>query len=262
MAVNAMLGTAVSTSSTIMGRTGLSAVLGQTLSGGASYNPQTQGTLVNWYDASTLGLSNGASVTTLTDSKTGAPNSMTVGSGVAGTYATPAQNSLGTISFNGTNQWYSANGSTASTFPYTIGAVIKIPNTSGDYTIIGPSDTGGLQFRTDSSTGTLTLNKSDVANIGTSSGTVGTGAYHVVIVTVSSSAYAFYIDSASSTGSGSHSQVLTAGRTFEVAVQHSSVTAENIFTGNIGEIQIYSSVLSGSDITGLYGYLKAKWATP
>ncbi len=36
MAVNAMLGTAVTTSSTIMGRTGLSAVMGQTLSGGST----------------------------------------------------------------------------------------------------------------------------------------------------------------------------------------------------------------------------------
>lgn len=227
-----------------------------------SFNPQTQGTLVNWYDASTLGLSNGASVTTLVDSKTGAPNSMTVGTGVAGTYVTPAQNNKGTISFNGTNQWYTSNGSTASTFPYTIAAVISVPNYTASATIIGPSDLGGLQLQIAATTGFLALNKSNVANIGTTAVAIGTAAYHVVIATVSSAAYALYIDSATASASGAHAQTLTAARTFQVAVQTNAAVAGEKFTGNIGEIQIYNSVLNSSDITGLYGYLKGKWATP
>lgn len=231
-------------------------------SSASAFDPQTQGTLINWYDASTLGLSNGASVTTLVDSKTGAPNSMTVGTGTAGTYVTPAQNGLGTISFNGTNQWYTANGSTASSFPRTIAAVIKIPNTSASYTIIGPSDIGGLQLQIAATTGALALNKSNVVNIGTSSGTIGTGAYHAIIATVDSANYGFYIDSSSSAGSGSHAQTLTAARTFQVAVQTNASVAGEKFLGNIGELMLFSSVLNGTDIAGCMNFMKGKWNIP
>jgi hypothetical protein len=241
------------TGSTKVGGTGSTKV-----GAGVSFDPQTQGTLVNWYVADTLGLANGANVTSWTDSKTGAPNTMTAASNFP-TYATGQQNGLSTVNFASVgSQNLPTGGSTASAFPRTIVAVIKIANTSSAYTIIGPSAAGGIQLRTDASTGTLTLNKASTATIGTSTGTVGTGAYHIVIATLDSGTYGFFIDSSTSAGSGAHAQTLTAARTFRLGVN----TNTEFFNGYIGEIQIYSSVLSAGDIAGCIAQLKSKWNIP
>ncbi len=229
------------------------------LSGGAGappFNPQTQGTLVNWYDSSVLGLSNGASVTTFTDSKTGNPNPLTTTS-TPGTYATNAQNFLSVVTFNGSNQNYTTGGSSASNFPYTLAAIIKVTNVTASRTILGPHTTGGLQFRLDITTGNISLIKSGSAPFATSSSAVSTGAWHLVVATVTSSTYAFEIDGVAA-GSGSHAETLTAARNWRLGV---SVNSE-LFIGSIGEVQIYSSVLSSADLSGLHTYSVNKWATP
>lgn len=223
------------------------------------FDPQTQGTLVNWYDASTLGLPNGTTVATWTDSKTGNPNPMSATT-QAGVYATNQQNGLGTVGWVGGTAFYDTGGSSASTYPRTYAVVFTRPNATVQYTMVGSSGSGGLQLRCDITTGNVSWVKTGVAIIGTSTSTVGNNAYHVLISTIDSSSYAHYIDGVAA-GSGSHSTTLTGGLT--VHLGGTSTGSEiQIFNGNIGEVQIYSSVLSAGDITGCYNYLKAKWATP
>jgi hypothetical protein len=232
-------------------------ILSGSVTGAAGpFDPQTQGTLVNWYDISVLGLANGASITTCTDSKTGNPNPLTT-SGSAPKFATNQQNSLSAATFNGVNEYWNTGGSSASAFPYTIAAVFTRPNATAQYTLVGSSGTGGIQLRTDTTTGTVSWVKTGTAVIGTSSGTVGNSAYHAVIATVDASSYAFTIDGVAA-GSGAHAQTLTAARTIHIGGTNTGAEIQT-FLGSIGEVQIYSSVLSSGDLSGLWTYLDNKW---
>lgn len=224
--------------------------------GGGGFNPQTQGTLVNWYDASTLGLSNGAAISTWIDSKTGNPNPLTT-SGTAPQYATNQQNGLGVAQFFGFNQ-LNVGGSSASTYPYTIAIVIYIANVSDYGRPILVSNTvgaGGLYTNATAVNGYINADNNGTANIGTGNLSIGTGAYHLIVLAISSSTWAYYVDGASA-GSGSNAASLTAGTTFVMGGNGGG------FAGNIGEIQIYNSVLSGGDLTALHTYIVNKWATP
>lgn len=221
------------------------------------FNPQTQGTLVNWYDASTLGLANGANVVTFTDSKTGHPNPLTT-SAFNPTYATNQQNGLSVVSFVGASgQYFTTGGSNASTFPYTVAAIIKVPSPADWMAISGSSATGGVTFQVNG-TAHLQISKAGTGGIATSTGTFSTSSYHLVVYVITSTTYSFYIDGAAA-GSGSHSQTLTGGCTFTMGSDGGSGT---LLTGYIGEVQIYSSVLSGSDLSALHSWAVSKWATP
>lgn len=221
-----------------------------------AFNPQTQGTLIQWNDASVLGLSNGASVVTFTDSKTGAPFSWTASnSATRGTYTTNAQNSKSVVTLNGT-QFYDLGGSTAQVFPRTIAAIVKVNNLSTYYVIVGPTNNNGLAFFINT-TGTIALTKWGGSTIGTSTGTITAGGYHLLVATVDSSNYAFYIDGVAA-GSGTHAQTLSGAGTFVGG----SATSGSSLDGGIAEIQIYSSILNSGDLSGLHTYSVNKWATP
>lgn len=222
----------------------------------SSFNPQTQGTLVNWYDGSTLGLSNGANVNPFTDSKTGAPNSLTT-SGTYPTYATGQQNGLGTVNFGNGNGAFDTGGSTASSYPRTIAAVVKWTDNTKICTILGPNGSGGIQFRIDATTGYLTFNKANVAAIGTGNVALVPNQYHLIVGVLTSTTWAFYIDGTAA-GSGTHSQTLTGGLLFRLGANGS---IEKMY-GYMGEVQIYSSALDSTDLAALRSYISAKWGTP
>lgn len=221
-----------------------------------SFNPQTQGTLVAWYDASTLGLSNGTQVTSWTDSKTGSPYTVTKTADSGVVYATSQQNGLSTIYWAVSSYPAFTPGPDSSTYPYTIAAIISI-GSSGYGSILG-SDYQGIQFHVDSSNNYLTVNSAGTTAIGTGTTAVSTSGYHLVVATITSSSYAFYIDGAAA-GSGSHSVSLLSGKTFRVGDSQGPGEA---FFGYMGEIQIYSSALSSGDLSALHSYAVSKWATP
>lgn len=217
-----------------------------------SFNPQTQGTLVNWYDSSTLAHTDGDGITTFPDSKAGNPNPLTAV--FAPIFHTPQQNGLGTVLYNSSSM---QGGSSASTFPYTLVAVVKMTTTAGGQAILGPAENnGGMEFGM--SSGSPFMNAADIANIGTATSSISTGAYHLIVATVDASTYAFYIDGVAA-GSGTHSVSLTGGMHFEMG---NSKNGEDYLFAYIGEIQIYSSVLSSGDLSALHTYIVNKWATP
>lgn len=225
-----------------------------------SFNPQTQGTLVNWYDGSTLGLNNGDPIIIFTDSKTGNPNPLSGGT-ASPIFNTNQQNGLATVSFNGTTQMLIVGGSNSAIYPYTIAAVVKLnvlPVISSN--ILGPSGGGGLQYFLTNSTGIQGINSANTVVIATSSSGVSDGNYHLVVVIVTSTTYAFYLDG-NLVGSGTHSVVLTGTNTFQMGTQTNGGSGVEM-NGSIGEVQIYSSALGGTDLAGLHTYIVNKWATP
>lgn len=237
--------------------------------GGGGWNPQTQGTLVNWYDTSTLALINGAPVVLLPDSKTGDPNPLTSIGGFNPTYATAQQNGLGTIQFNG-SQMLETGGSSSSTYPYTIAFLVKIADYNSQYRFLGSGESGGsggleiFSYDTGSGppyAGNIGANDLGVATIALGTTQLGTGAYHLVAITLSSSAWALYIDGVGA-GSGSNSTPLTAGRTFILGARAFSGSPNSGIVGFLGDTMIFSSVLNSTDLTSLHGYYVSKWATP
>lgn len=224
----------------------------------ASFNPQTQGTLVNWYDASTLGLSNGANIVTWTDSKTGNPNPLTT-TGFNPTYATNQQNGLSAASFAAaSSQSMTTGGSSASTLPYTLAMVVKVNSlASSRVLMVGSGTTGLLLYLGTDGKMRLYSAASPGINV-TASTAISTGAYHLLVVTVSTTGYAFYIDGAAA-GSASGTYSLSGTTTWRLGYNSSGVS---YLDGYIGEVQIYSSVLGSGDLSGLYSYIVGKWVTP
>ncbi len=222
--------------------------------GGGGFDPQTQGTLVSWYDYSTMGGGNTDPVPSLVDSKTGNPHPLT--SSVSPTVATGQQNGLRTANWQSGAAMH--GGPDASTYPYPIAAVMKLANLTSAHAIIGPyENNGGLELGVGTS-GMMFLNAANIANIGNATTALSAGAYNLVVATVDASSYAFYIDGVAA-GSGSHSESLTGGMTMQIGQVK---TNEAYFDGYIGEIQIYNSILSGGDLTALHSYIVSKWATP
>lgn len=229
---------------------------------GGAWTPNSEASLVNWYDASTSGYSNGASVTTFVDSKTGNPNPLTSTGGFNPTCATAAQNGLRTFAFNG-SQCLETGGSSAHTLPYTIAMVLKIPNLSSQYRFLASEisiTSGGIDFfnYTD---GTLGINQAGVAVVSQSTGTLGTAAYHLVVVQQSSTAYAYFIDGVAA-GSGSGSFSLLGTGTFVIGARLFNASPNSALTGNIGECQIYNSIIDATARANLLAYIQGKWATP
>ncbi len=223
------------------------------------YDPQTQGSLVNWYDASVLAYNNGDSVDTWTDLKLNNPNPMTSSSpGVQAVYSTPSQNGLGTVSFSGT-KYYSVGGSNARAYPRTCATVFKINNATSQHTILGPNEYGGIQFRTSLTVGTPSIAIAGNAVVGTSSVDVNDGLFHTVIYMVDDSTWAIYVDGVAA-GSGVNTLDFDNAPEFSIGAEVSPPI--QLMNGFIAEIQLYSTILSASDITACSNFLKSKWATP
>lgn len=228
-------------------------LLGFKNASGSTFNPQTQGTLASWYDASTLGLSNGTQVTSWPDSKTGNPYPLSQSANTA-VYATSQQNGLSTVNFaTAANRF---TGGPLANYPTTLAAVINLSgSSSGSRAILGGIG-GGIEWRIEGTTNYMGLVETNTAYIGASTSAVSSSGYHLVVATLNSSSYAYYIDGVAA-GSGSNS-ASTNGSSYMLGAQ----TTAEFFLGYIGEVQIYTSVLSSGDLSALHSYAVSKWATP
>jgi hypothetical protein len=71
----------------------------------AGFNPADYGTVANDFNAATLGLSNGAAVSSFTDSSGNARHATQATAGNQPTYVTASQNGLGVVRFDGSNDY-------------------------------------------------------------------------------------------------------------------------------------------------------------
>jgi hypothetical protein len=140
-------------------------------------------------------------------------------------------------------------------------AVIQIASTAFNQAISGPASGAGLEWRFNSSTGTMSLLKATVANIGTSTNAVAASTAAVAESQYNSStgAFAFWINRASG-GTGTQAESLAAGTQNLGA----AVAASEFFNGSIGEYISYDlvgGIPSGSQ-TSIENNQKAYWGTP
>lgn len=223
------------------------------LTGG--FDPGEVTGVVLWLAADAItGLADGDPVSAWEDLSAEGNDAGQATSGNRPTYQTAEVNGLPVVRFDGSNDYMDCLTLTGSPAAVTMIAVVK-PTGSGYRTIVGAHTDGGLQWRIDSSTNYQTLNKQFTAAVGTSTGAVGS-AFHVVSASFAAGAsYAFELDGVAS-GSGSHAQTLTSGRTFRIG----SRNAAEFLSGDLAELIVYDSVLSGPDLDSVTAYLQAKYA--
>lgn len=247
-----------------------------------AWSPQNQGTLRNWYDFSTAAtaggptfaanFTNGAAVgdpaaTPAYDNKTGNPNPMSSSSsGKYSTYVTSVQNGLAAVHFlqpSGVVQYLDTGGASASALPLTVAVVFKADTPTNSNAILMPSNTGGLDVEVDSP-GQPSCGATFVSFIGQGATATGSG-FHLIVYVIGGSGGAtatsctIYLDGTAMTTTFTSGVTLTAGRTFFMGANPG---LSNASEAEIGEIEIYSSALGGTDLTSLHTYIVNKWATP
>jgi hypothetical protein len=233
-----------------------------------SFDPSTVTGLIRWYKAdgtlyqdsagTTPATADGDPVGYWTDASTSAAHSKQTTSTKRPTLKTGANgiNGLPVIQFDGGDD-YLSDGATISLKPFSIFAVFKPTNFSATRTIIG-GHVNGMQFRADQPSGTLHLVKQGAVDLGSASSNLTAATAVLVAGTYDSSGnYTFRINRAAA-GSGTNNQTIP---TDSIYVGSNNAISE-FMLGPIGEILIFNTVISGSDLTNIESYLSGRWGTP
>lgn len=253
MAINAVNGTAVDDASTILGISGLSAVLGQTLEagGGGGWTPDANlATLERWIDTSQFtGFSDNDAIATAADSS-GNSNELTQAtSGLRPVYKTNIANGLPAMLFEGGSA-HRLSGDVIPCSAATWWCVFQVDSTAAGFEIVG-SGPGNSYYRFEGDG-----NGYFGAFRGTRINTYPTGVptTGVVIMTGVSTAstYQIYFNG---TGQGAQSADFDQGSAFELG---SDSGGGKNFDGYIFEYGQCSGDES-AELTDLHAYLAAKW---
>lgn len=203
-----------------------------------------------------LGLTNGANVTSFTDSKTGNPNPLSNTSAYPTFVTNASTTNLSAVNFNGSQ--FLTNGGSAISLPLTVVMVFKVASYPPSvYGIVGCSGTASLEIRMDN-TGVMELLNATEFSIGASSSAPGTAAFHMVVLTLNSTNWAWYIDGTSA-GGGSGSYSLNPD-TYILGAGYNGTSDPGTYV--LAEVQIYSSVLNTIDLAADHVYISSKWGTP
>lgn len=217
-----------------------------------------------WLKADAItGKANGDIVTTWPDSSAAGNDGTGVGALVSPFgpfYVSAAVNGLPAIDFPGNGGAGEmagfASAASASAATQTVFAVVYVDTLSAPRTVRGASGNGGLQVRVETS-GKQGLVKQGIANIGSSTNSLSTGAWQLLTHTYTDTgdAYAFRLAGAANGGSTT-TLSLTASLTTRVGQQ----AAAEPFAGKIAELITYSALLDSTQIAAIESYLTAKYA--
>lgn len=206
--------------------------------------------LVAWYKTPIPGATDGNAIASWPDDA--GANDLTA-SGSSPLYQTNEINGLAAVDF--TSRFLNLGGSSASDFPYTLVFVAKFADQFEYQVLLGCDSAGGLLFRSNQFTTLLEADKAQTAQIG--AGDVAlTAGWHVIIAVITSTTWAFWIDGVDA-GSGSHSETLTAGRTFTLGGDASG--SAFYWMSLIAEVGIYSSDHT-ADVASITSDMETKYA--
>lgn len=202
-----------------------------------------------WLKADSIGLTDGTTITSWADSSSNGYN-LTSGSA---TFKTNIVNGKPVVRFDGISNNLSASGSIGVSQPDTIFIVGKQPFTAArcGFVWTGP---GAPQ---------IALVENTTGNFGLYAGTAEiqdasnhSGEFHVFTGIFSGSNGTGYVDGSLVVGPGS------VGSAVVGTVHLMTDGGTTFFPGDIAEVVIYNSALSGTDRGNIEAYLKAKYATP
>lgn len=169
------------------------------------------------------------------------------------TYKTSQQNGLSAVLFDGTNSQIDTTAAPADLTSFTAVAVVN--HTSAQTGTILGSATGGIQWRIDAA-GTMSLNKTNAALIGTSVDTVPVNQWVVLAVTYDTAGNVCFFINGRPAGVANAATTFTAG----TKVQIGGIAGSERFAGYIGEIARWSRALAGAELRASIYRMASKWA--
>ena len=217
--------------------------------------PDTIPNLAAWWKADSLGLADGATVSSWADS---GPGGWTATQGTASarpTFRTAVLNGKPVVRFDGVDDFLISSASTSHT-ETTIFAVIKPTSTTGDRSIRVASGSGGITSTIRD--GKPRMGSQDLVSLHTSTTTVSTTAFQVLTCSYSDSTntVAFHRNGSADGSSTAVTASPTAGRTTQIAAE----PAGGYLVGDLAELVIYSRVLTSSERAEVHSYLQDKYA--
>lgn len=205
-----------------------------------------------WLKADSLGLADGAAVTTWADSS-GLGNNASVG--VAPTYKAGIVNGLPVVRFASGN--FLNTTAPASQAAETLFLVFR-PSGAGFRAPLGATNAGGgRNLYVDNATGKMQLDADGVVAISTSSTPISISVFSVFAYDFA--AATSWHDFLNGTADGANTTPNSFTNARLTAIGRSDPGSPNYFTGDIAEVLIYNSVLSSTDRGSVHNYLLVKY---
>jgi hypothetical protein len=202
-----------------------------------------------WLKADSLSLNDGDAITSWTDSS-GSGNNGSGGTFGNATYKTSIQNSLPIARFNGTTSGVDLP-IIVSAQPDTILVVANQTSKSTLGCIVETRSGSSQRMRLNITTGFLTV----YAGNSITDATDHSGAFHVFTGVYNGASSFSYVDG---TQVASGDANTNSGGSLAIGTTEGS----SFLTGDIAEVLIYNTALSGTNRGSVESYLKTKWATP
>lgn len=251
MAINAINGIAVDTDSEINGISGVDEVNGLELSGGGAFSPTDIAGLIRWYKSDSLALSDNDPVATWTDEGSDLDDAVQATSGNRPIFKTGIINGKGVVRFDGSDDWLDA----AAVVTSAVTLFMVIAPAGGIVTSWNALETenNSSYWRFDDGDGYWGAFRSARIN-SYPTGVPNTGTNLFTLVS-SASTYEARINGVSE---GAQSANFYEGSIFRIGANAGGAIA---FSGDMAEILVYNSALSGGDIALVETYLRsaARW---
>lgn len=165
-------------------------------------------------------------------------------------------NSHRAVSFDGSNDNLVC-GTSIKLQPCTIFAVVSPADFSANRTVIGATNSGGLQLRFDSSTGKATANKEDLLAIGTSTNAYPSGSYSLLEFSLDDSGNFTFFKNGVANGSGTTAVTLSS---LAPVLGCNGQDGDDFFSGPMIELIAYPTVLSSDDRQPTRDYMTSKYS--
>jgi hypothetical protein len=213
-----------------------------------SWTPSDEPTLLGWWKADSLSLSDGDPISSWSDSSSNGYTMTNTGSNRP-TYKTGIKNNLPSVLFDDSlGQWLQSS-MPSNTKPFTIAAVVQSPDYTLTQALFGTTANGDMAFQVSSPNWFMLTEQ--VAFIVTAGFTFVAGAWCIVILTYDGSGN-WTVMSNGATVSGTNNTSFTGAGTTYMAQRSTGVS----WRGYIGEIMKFSSVVDAATIDA---YLNGKW---
>ena len=217
--------------------------------GGGSWTPTSESSLLAWWNPTTIGLANGASIPTWADSSTHG-NTLT-SYGTDPLYETSVKNG------QPATLWSSAtmrSSLTANTQPFTIGFVFNTSDVTDDGVILGDT-TGNSSVSVDVAGGDLRLLSQNTTLIGQCA--VSANTWYIALITYDGSGdYGIWINAVSQ---ASGTSLLTfSGDTIQLGQKNAS--GGDFYAGYLGDFTIFNVAFNSTQRANFFTWANAKWA--
>jgi hypothetical protein len=226
--------------------------------GSMSWNPGGIPNINAWYAADSLGLSDGTSVSSWSDSSGNNFTATQATGAKQPVYHTNQINGLPALTFDGANMLMSSGADSSYIAGLTVFAVFLPSSVTTNIAIIGAPAGAGLEWR-QGTAGKMVILKQNTTNIGTATNANSISTWQTASLdygNVGTSAFHFFKNGTANGGTTS-STILATGQTMRIGA--TSAPAD-FWNGQIAEIITYERVLTATERAQVDSYFQDKYA--